>query len=135
MKGTDSFKTAIQAHLNKVAETDPAFAEKLNNPDKNIEDCITYILKQVQKSGCNGFADEEIYGMAMHYYDEEHIEVGKPIKANVVVNHSVEITEEDQATAKQKALDALIEEQKQKMLKKQPKAKKGPISESPSLFD
>lgn len=135
MKGTDSFKTAIQTHLNKVAETDLVFAEKLNNPEKNIEDCTTYILNQVHKSGCNGFADSEIFGMAMHYYDEEQVEVGKPIHATVVVNHSVEITQEDQAAAKQKAMDDLIEEQKQKMLKKQSKSKKETVSETPSLFD
>ncbi len=26
---------------------------------------------EVRQSGCNGFADEEIYSMALHYYDEE----------------------------------------------------------------
>ena len=31
------------------------FAAKYDNPDKNIDDCVTYILNWVQKSGCNGF--------------------------------------------------------------------------------
>lgn len=35
---------------------DELFAAKYDNPDKNIDDCVTYILNWVQKSGCNGFA-------------------------------------------------------------------------------
>ena len=30
-----------------------------------------------------------------HYYDENEIEVGKPIQCQVVVNHVVELTEEE----------------------------------------
>ena len=88
MKGTEHFEKVIHNHLLSVANNDKAFEAKLNDPNKNIKDCITYIFNTVQKSGCNGFADEEIFGMAMHYYDEEKIEVGKPIHANVVVNHT-----------------------------------------------
>ena len=38
---------------------DELFAAKYDNPDKNIDDCVTYILNWVQKSGCNGFCDDE----------------------------------------------------------------------------
>jgi hypothetical protein len=27
-----------------------------------------------RKAVCNGFADDEIFGMAIHYYDEDTIE-------------------------------------------------------------
>ena len=57
--------------------TDPLFAPNLQKPHKNIEECILYILSEVQRSGCNGFADEEIYSMAVHYYDEDDIEEDK----------------------------------------------------------
>ena len=43
----------------------------------------TYILNQVKKSGCCGFSDDEIFGMALHYYQEDNIEVGSPLKCNV----------------------------------------------------
>ena len=88
MKGTEQFEKVIHNHLLGVANNDKAFEAKFNDPKKNIKDCITYILNTVQRSGCNGFADEEIFGMAIHYYDEEKIEVGKPINAQVVVNHT-----------------------------------------------
>ncbi|WCM42432.1 PcfK-like family protein [Flavobacterium sp. CBA20B-1] len=88
MKGTDHFKTAIQNHLNGLAAKDELFADSLKKDNKNIDDCITYILNQVKASGCNGFADEEIYQMAVHYYDEDDIAIGKPLNGTVVVNHT-----------------------------------------------
>lgn len=88
MKGTDHFQNVLLTHLQGVAVSDQAFKSKFENPKKNIKDCITYILNTVQKSGCIGFADEEIFGMAMHYYDEENITVGKEVNAKVVVNHT-----------------------------------------------
>ena len=75
MKGTELFKAAIQNYLEYRAMTDDLFAPRYANPAKNIDDCITYILNEVQKSGMNGFDDDEIYSMAMHYYDEDDIEV------------------------------------------------------------
>ncbi|MCW0484044.1 PcfK-like family protein [Gaoshiqia sediminis] len=90
MKSTDNFKKVIEAHLQHRASMDPLFAVTLKKENKNIDDCITYILNTVHKSGCNGFTDDEVFGMAAHYYDEDNIEVGKPINARVVVNHKVE---------------------------------------------
>ena len=95
MKGTDHFKRTIQMYLEQRAEEDTLFAKNYRNPAKNIDDCVTYILNYVQKSGCNGFTDGEIYGQAVHYYDENEIEVGKPIQCQVAVNHIVELTAEE----------------------------------------
>ena len=55
MKGTEHFTRTIAEYLNQRAMTDPLFAPNLLKPNKNIEECITYILNEVQKSGCNGF--------------------------------------------------------------------------------
>lgn len=95
MQATDTFKTVINNHLKGLAEKYPLFAETLKKPAKNIDDCATYILNQVKKSGQNGFADEEIFAMAVHYYDEDTIEVGKPVNGNVVVNHHIEPTKRE----------------------------------------
>jgi hypothetical protein len=117
MKTTDPFKKTIQAYLEKRASEDLLFAETLKKEKKNINDCVIYILNQVKNSGCSGFADEEIYAMAVHYYDEDIIDVGKPMNSKVVVNHKVEITEEDKAEAKQKAMQILIDESKEEAKK------------------
>jgi len=133
MKSTEAFKTAIQNHLNQLAEKDPLFAETLKKEKKNIDDCVTYILNEVQKSGCNGFEDSEIFAMAVHYYDEDDIKPGRRTTATVVVNHSVELSEADKEKAKQAAIDKVIEEEKEKMrMKKQPK-KQGKKQDEPSL--
>lgn len=89
MKTTEQFKETIENYLKEVAKKDELFAKSFEKKNKNIDDCITYILNEVQKSGCNGFDDAEIFGMAMHYFDEDEIEVGKPIEAKVIVNHSI----------------------------------------------
>ena len=104
MQVSTSFKNSIQSYLEQRAEYDELFARSYSNPLKNIEDCITYILNYVQKSGCNGFDDDEIFGQAVHYYDEADIEVGKPIDCKVVVNHHVELTEEEKAEARKEAI-------------------------------
>ena len=73
MQVSVSFKNSIQSYLEQRAEYDELFARSYRNPLKNIEDCITYILNYVQKSGCNGFDDEEIFGQAVHYYPHSKI--------------------------------------------------------------
>lgn len=115
MKGTDKFKQTIQAYLEQRATADELFAQRLANPNKNIDDCITYILNCVSKSGCNGFADEEIYGMATHYYDEDNIEVGKPMDCQAVVNHVVELTEGEKAEARKAAIQKYHDDELRKM--------------------
>ena len=78
-------------YLEQRAEEDTLFAKKYRNPAKNIDECVTHILNYVQKSGCSGFTDGEIFGQAIHYYEENEIEVGKPMNCQVVVNHVVEL--------------------------------------------
>ena len=105
MKSTEHFKRTIQAYLQQRASEDRLFAESYRKEGKNIDDCITYILNEVQRSGCNGFTDGEIYSMAVHYYDENDIEVGNPVSCQVSVNHIVELTEEEKAEARQRAVE------------------------------
>ena len=135
MKGTDHFKRTIQMFLEQRAAEDELFAKSYRNPAKNIDDCVTYILNYVQKSGCNGFSDGEIYGQAIHYYDENEIEVGKPMNCQVAVNHIVELTAEEKAEARQKAIQKYQEEEVRKLQNRnRPAAKKETIVQ-PSLFD
>lgn len=121
MKSTVYFTRTILTHLEQRASVDPLFAQSFANLDKNIDDCCTYILNQVQKSGCNGFTDDEVYSMAVHYYDEENIEVGKPIDARITVNHVVELTEDEKQQARQDAIQKAQNDVYNKMM--QPKKK------------
>lgn len=137
-KGTQAFNETIKSYLEERAENDALFAVKFANPSKSVEDCVTYILNQVRKSGCNGFTDAEVYGMAIHFYEENEIEVGNPINCQVVVNHTVELTEEEKKQARQDAINKLRDEEMAKMRRPiQPKkaSEKKTQVEQPSLFD
>ena len=134
-QGTDYFKLTIQNYLDARAREDELFAPRYANPKKNIDDCCTFIINQVRQSGCNGFADEEIYSMALHYYDEEDIDIGKPVSCKVVVNHTVELTEEEKAEARRNAIRKAESEAYAKLAKAKSKPKK--IEDNklmPSLF-
>ncbi len=100
MKGTEHFKDVIQNYLETRASYDELFSENFHKENKNIDECITYILTEVQRMGCAGLSDEEVYSLAVHYYDEDNIEVGKSINCQVVVNHTIELTEEEKAEAR-----------------------------------
>ena len=147
MKGTEHFTRTIAEYLNQRAMTDPLFAPNLMKPNKNIEECITYILNEVQKSSCNGFDDddellrawlEKIFSMAVHYYDEDDIEVGKAISCQVAVNHIVELTEEEKAEARQEAIKQYQREELVKLQSRNARVKKTEniaTQVQPSLFD
>ena len=139
MNGTEQFIRTIAEYLNLRAATDPLFAPNLAKPHKNIEDCITYILKQVQQSACNGFEDDEIYSMAVHYYDEDDLEVGSPVACHVVVNHTIVLTEEEKAEAHKQAIQQYQAQELRRLQEpKRVKAKASTDSEQvpqPSLFD
>ena len=116
-KGTQAFNETIKTYLEERAENDALFAVKYANPSKSVDDCVTYILNSVRKSGCCGFTNDEIFGLAVHYYEENEIEVGKPVNCQVVVNHIVELTEDEKAQARQDAIDRLRNEEMAKMRK------------------
>ena len=101
MKGTEHFKNVIQNYLDERAQYDELFAENYRKKDKDMDSCIQYILNTVKQSGCNGFADDEIYSMAVHFFDEDNIDIGSPINAHVVavVNQVVELTAEEKTQA------------------------------------
>ena len=135
MKASNHFKNTIEAYLDQRAEQDVLFSFQYSKPEKNIDDCVTYILNEVKKSGCNGFADDEIYSMAVHYYDEDNIEVGKPMNAHVVVNHVVELTAEEKEQARKDAIQKAQDEAYKKMTQPVKRAKKVALNPQPSLFD
>lgn len=134
-KATDYFKQTIQSYLQRRAQEDALFAPRYANPKKNIDDCITFILNYVKQSGCNGFADDEIYSLAMHYYDEDDIDIGKPLtNCKVVVNHTIVLTEEEKAEARRRAMQKATDEAYRKITQSRNKTKKTETATQSSLF-
>jgi hypothetical protein len=110
MKGSDQFKEIIKDYLEQRAASDSLFADLFKKENKSIDGCVNYILSEVKKSGINGFADDEIFGMAVHYYDEDEIKECKPTA-------SVQIVTNRQST------DAPKDEVKKKPAVKKPQPK------------
>ncbi|MBS1321393.1 MAG: hypothetical protein HP046_16200 [Parabacteroides sp.] len=70
------FKDIIQKYLEQRAAEDVLFAPKFSNPKKNIDKCCRYILGEARKRGNEVVMDDsEVYGLAVHYYDEDDIKV------------------------------------------------------------
>ena len=82
-----SFETSIKNFLDDLAKEDELFAKTYAKENKSIKECCQYIYQEVEKqrSGsakCVACEDDEIYGLAIHYYDEDDIVVNGP-KAQV----------------------------------------------------
>ena len=115
-----NFEKTIKAYLDGVAEKDEAFRAKyeakLKADDKSITNCCNYICGWARDQKREGYTDEEIYGQALHYYDEADVKVtGSQGACKVVMNHTVELTKAEKKKAKAKALEEYQKEQKAKL--------------------
>jgi len=117
MKTSNAFKETIKIYLDKRASEDELFAVTYKKENKNLDECCNYVMKCASDGGCAGYSDEEVFGWAVHYYDEDDIKNIKPISGKVVINKSVELTEEDKAQAKAEAMKEAIAEAKEEAKK------------------
>ena len=115
-KPLDNFELCIKEYLDHFAEQDLCFKEKYDS--SKIRECVQYIYSEVKKSGRCGFCDDEIYQMARHYFLEEKGPIKCTAPSKVVVNHTVELSKEEQNKAKENALKE-YERQQLEILKKQ----------------
>nr|WP_321523314.1 Cas9 inhibitor AcrIIA9 family protein [uncultured Macellibacteroides sp.] len=86
----ESFKKAIQAYLDSRAQQDELFAATYAKKNKSIDGCCNYIMSEARKLGnavC--MRDEDVFGLAVHYYDEDSIKDVKPVKPSTVVTSNV----------------------------------------------
>lgn len=114
-----NFEKTIKAYLDGVAKEDEAFRAKyeakLKADDKSITNCCNYICGWARDQKRQGYTDEEIYGQALHYYDEADVKVtGSQAGCTVVVNHAVELTDSEKKEAKAAAMKSYEQEQKAK---------------------
>lgn len=136
----NNFELAIKAHLDQRAATDALFAQAYAKPKKSIEECCRFIYGEVSKkdrggANCLALSDDEVFGLAVHYYDEDDIKVEAVYGVSGGTGHQLpnyEPTEVDIETAKRKAMQKLVDQELEKM-KAKPKAKKMEV-EQPTLF-
>ena len=93
MKNTKGIKNrpfveAIKSYLDRRAEEDKMFAESYANPKKNIIECCDFIVSRVKRQNRTAMTDDEVYGLAVHYYDEAdpgRIDKGIASRAAIVI--------------------------------------------------
>lgn len=134
LKHTDimnGFEKAIKAFLDKKAAGDADFKAKYEAAQKepaekgakkkDITACCNYIIGEVRKTGRQGFDDDEIYNLAMHFYDEADIKAPEKDEqkgVKVVVNTKIELTAADKKRIEAEARKKVEDEERAKAEKK-----------------
>lgn len=81
MREIKSAQERIKDYLDERARQDELFAKSYAKSNKNIDECYEYIVsearKQCKDSDSICISDDVVYGWAVHYYDEDDINVGK----------------------------------------------------------
>lgn len=160
MEVSKGMQEVVKEYLDDRADKDELFAITYAKPNKNIEECCKYITECAKKNKAEAYSNKEVFGWAVHYYDEDDIkdvkgescrvvvtkdelseedinqckaeamrQVTKEEKEKILSNVKVNLSPEDYALAKERAIALAVEEAKNKMLEK----KKKPIVTSTSL--
>lgn len=132
-----AFNDVIKAMLDKRAANDPLFAEAYRREGKSIKECCNYIISEVKRMKVNALTDEEVLGIAVHYYDEADIKASTAPACHVVVPATPEVEEARKAELQQIAEERYIEEQMKKMQAPAKKVNKRTTAitiDTPTLF-
>ena len=103
----------IKTYLDQRAKEDELFAKSYAKEHKSLDECLKYINQQARKRAENNvamIADAEVYGWAVHYYDEDDIKVeGSVPQAQVTTSApaSAPSTSTKQSKQKSKSADSL----------------------------
>ena len=106
LKASTPAEEQIKNYL--VTTASDALKEKILKSNKNLSDCMNYLASQVKekaKNGCYCGSDDEIFGMVIHYFEEDEIEpvttssarvetTAKPITPKPKKEKKVEVKEE-----------------------------------------
>lgn len=85
------FEEIIKNYLDNRSKEDSLFAKAYAKAGKTIKECCNYIVsqaKKAQQNGCAVIADDVVFGWAVHYYDEDDIEVDNTASEQVEVRAS-----------------------------------------------
>lgn len=118
----------IKSYMDERAKKDELFSQMYSKEEKNLEGCFGYIVEQARKRGqavC--MTDEEVFGLAVHYYCEDDLKehpLPKRVKVDIVASADDDELDKE---AVMKIKKEAIEEYKAQMKEMQ---KKGPVVKS-----
>lgn len=125
MKTSENFKIVIENYLKETARNDSVFAVAFAKTTKNTENCIQYILSEVKKTGLCAFADNEIFTIAIEYYNNDNIT--KPTETNCKVIVSESATNDLFSTPIESAVSPILKSPVKQIHK--------PVQKTLTLFD
>ncbi len=129
-------KDVIKAYLDRRAAEDPQFATTYAKPNKNIDECYRYILGEARQHGtavC--LTDDVVFGMAVHYYDEDDIKIRPTSAARTSVGATAPATPTAQKQKPKQTPEQKAEARRRKQEEGRREAIRKKQPYSPSLFD
>ena len=99
----NAFEIAIKAYLDKRAKEDALFAKTYKKKGKTIQKCCLFLISEAQKRAFKSdkgqiaaLPDDEVYGLAVHYYDEDNLDIDnmpeeKVASAKEMVDKSIRV--------------------------------------------
>lgn len=106
LKAHQTLARPIVQFLEGTAFMDDELANRINQGDKTLKNCIDYVFSEAKKKAAGGTAavmtDQEVYELAVKYYESDNKDLTiKPTKATVVAgstkdNASDKVSEESQ---------------------------------------
>ena len=136
-KEPETIEGWLRGRLDEMANTDPVFAEKLDAPNKSVEECLKYIQGEVYHKYIQGKqhgssavgmpSREEVFGWAVHYYDEEKVEIRKLPAGTAVSAEAPKLSKAELEKLKKQAEENALkryEEEERKKIQEREKARK-----------
>lgn len=130
----------IGNYLMERAKTDPSVANNLKKEKKSLNECWDYVLSEIAKKmyrdgnfGCAAGDDEELFGLAVHYYDEDDIKFD-PFKVAKGVDMSKQEQDKKVESKEEKAEENQPLKEAKNRVKTVKKHKSDPADGQLSLF-
>lgn len=142
-KENNPVKNAIKAYLDKRAQEDTLFAASYAKENKSIDECFEYIIGEVRKKGNAVYmSDDEVFGMAVHYYDEDDIKIaplptGEKVATGNAEKPTSAISDKEKESIKAQAIKEYkqqLKEAKEEKAKKREEAKRTTHAQELSIF-
>ena len=142
-KENNPVKNAIKAYLDRRAQEDTLFAAAYAKENKSFDECFDYIIGEARKRGNAVYmSDEEVFGMAVHYYDEDEIKVAPlPMNEKVATGNtersSIAISDKDKEKIKAQAIREYkqqLKEAKEEKAKKREETKRATHAQELNIF-
>ncbi len=76
-------------HISTLALNDELIAKTIEKENKSFNEMWAYIISEARKSAQNSAAcltEDEVFGLALHYFDEDDIKVNSKSKAKVTTS-------------------------------------------------